>query len=161
VRLSVNYRTESNDTSSTTYQAKTRMIPGADGSPHHIADAIDRLSVDALAQKWFVVNIGGEHVDDNAALCGDLKDVLAQKPLREFYERVVLSSSDPIALAAAVERLKRACSFAAHATNYDAMFEFRHEEVEDVTRYDRRLSAGRPNPLPVVPDKVIQYVTNG
>lgn len=160
MRLRVNYRVEDDGKSSVMYQAIVRLIQSTGDVPRYIPEAVATQSIESLAQRWFVLNVGGEESDDNAVLCGDERETLAQRSLASLESRSTLSSRDPVALAAVIQRIKRACSFATQAAYYEAMFQFQHEEVEDAARAAPRPIGARPDALPLVPPNVADYMNN-
>ena len=78
--------------------------------------------------------------------------------LRSLENRTTITSQDPIALSAVVQRIKRACTFAARTAYYDAMFEFQHEEIHDLTSAATPPLNSRPELLIAIPPKIEEYV---
>lgn len=156
MQLRVNYRVDDDRNPEAGYHAIVRLIH--DGSaPEYIPEGISSQTIEYLAQAWHALQANDAQRDDNATLCAG-HEALKKTRLLDLENRITFSSRNPIELAAVVQRIKRACAFAARATYYEAMFSFQHEEVlEALTAVDPQ-PTGRPKVLPDIPEKVSKYL---
>jgi hypothetical protein len=160
MRLRVNYRFDEDEKSEIVYQAVVRVIQSSSDVPRYIPDAVADASVESLAQRWFVLNVGAGESDDNGVLCVDERVILEKTKLRDLESRTTLSSRDPVALAALVQRIKRACMFATHAAYFDAMFQLHHEDLVNAAEAVPNPAGRRPEALPSIPAKIADYMNN-
>jgi len=107
-------------------------------APRHLI----KVSIEELAQRWFLVFKPEKSLDVNAALCGD-DETLKQLTVGSFFDSgCYFSSEDATVQIAREERLRRACETVVLARRHASLFGNDSEDVinlDDLTNCTSRL----------------------